>query len=309
MFHRPGLIVLAIVMTLGAAELGARLVASALPDPAPWPTLETRVKNLQMEASGCVDMVFLGTSVTEAAVITDRFESSAYNAALPFSTQGSTRLWAESFVLPLLCPEVVVIGLPVWSPAYILAPQTRGRLHSGLGQVIDFREPAELHRRLLYRSELVRRRSQLKELGDLLDQAEEIVGGGLWSPTGHQTGHMGRQTDGFPPVDYSIAVGRETDLAILRALVIGLVEQGRRVVLLIEPSRCSPFGECLSGKAHAELTSIYSTFAVELDIPVIDVQWGFAVSDYADPAHLNSQGAEKFTSAVRRALLELGIPS
>jgi hypothetical protein len=119
--RRRWLWVLAIaVVTLVALEVMARLVGSRLPDPLLWPRYEVqrKIDDLRaLGADGCLDTVVLGTSVANAALDAGRIEESlgdgarVYNASLGGAGLGAMETWADDVVLPLACPEHVVIGL------------------------------------------------------------------------------------------------------------------------------------------------------------------------------------------------------
>ena len=283
----------------------ARLLTPLLPDPAPWPTLETRIKFAQMEEAGCVQIAFLGTSVTESAVRPDAFDVPSYNAAVPFTTQASMRLWAEEFVVPEICPETVVIGLPAWSVEFIEGRSTSDPLLHGLSNVIEYRSGRESIEGLLRHSALWRLRAEIKEIGDHIGDASRRVPGRL-TDSGWQAGYAERSVGQLPPEDPTISVGR-VDLTTLAGLVTWLQSKDVTVVLMLEPARCDPGGTCPRPEVRHALAGHYRELAAASGVPLLDVWSTYDGEEYADAAHLNGRGATRFSAALRAALADLGI--
>lgn len=289
---------------LVCAELLLRLAGPGLPDPAPWPTPETRVKSAQMAEFECVELVFLGTSVTEAAVVPGII-GDAYNAALPFSTQRSMRYWAERFVVPALCPDTVVIGVPAWSPEFAL-PTVPDPLLRGLDDVVTFQTSQTWLDGAIDTPELITRRAQLKSLSELWTELYRPERSGLIDPRGRQTGYDGRLVEELPDENAEI-VGEAVDLSAMRRLIQVLRDSGIQVALVVEPSRCGPSGECPMAQLRDSLVARYRDIASEFGVPFVDLWDRFEPSEYADPAHLNELGAARFTNELAAALAQLGL--
>lgn len=106
--------------TVVVVEIGLRAAAPALRDPVLWQNEEVNHKYHQMlelaEDRGA-DTVFVGSSLVGVGLDPARYgaivgiERPAYNAALLSSSLGMQALWLEHFVVPLLHPDTVVIGV------------------------------------------------------------------------------------------------------------------------------------------------------------------------------------------------------
>ena len=102
------------------AEGGLRAFGDRLPVRTDWPTVETGVKYELLRQLPEADVVFLGSSITEAAVDPSEFAhasgvGSAFNSGIPFSTLFSNEWWLNEVVLENVEPQLVVIGLTAWS--------------------------------------------------------------------------------------------------------------------------------------------------------------------------------------------------
>ena len=92
------MVVAMVVVVLAVAELGARAMRPYLPEALLWSDKSTQVKVAQMDRlarrEGCVDLAFVGNSMTRDAVdprtytASDPAHRSAYNAALDAATAG-----------------------------------------------------------------------------------------------------------------------------------------------------------------------------------------------------------------------------
>ncbi len=112
------LVALSLLLVVACAEVGARTLASRLPPIDHWNQREAAQMYDQMRAlsaAGGVDAVFVGSSVAhfgfEPAQFTRITGMSAYNAALPGSGAIAVEQWTRDFVLPMLKPKLVMIGL------------------------------------------------------------------------------------------------------------------------------------------------------------------------------------------------------
>lgn len=298
-------VLLGVILVVGLFEVAVRAGAPYLPDPAPWPSPESRLKAAQMDSSGCARLVFLGTSVTESAVNPQQLEVSSYNAALPFSTIRSVRYWAEHFVLPDLCPETVVIGVPTWSAEFASGLGPDGLLR-GLQNVVEFRQPDDWASGVLNRSELVRRRQQLKSLVEQWSPASRPERTGLIGPQGNQLGYADRRIDTFPRVASDLE-SKPFDEDAVTELVETIRSAGPDVIFMVEPARCDPLGVCPDDAARDAMLQHYEAMAMQFDIPVIDVWRDFDPALYADPSHLNDRGARQFTELLSSELTRLGV--
>jgi hypothetical protein len=120
-----GLVVLVLLLSLAAAELGVRTIEPDLPAPASWgnPFADLKAEQLTERAapgSGPTDVVLVGSSVVNAGLDPTRFAAAAgdpdlavYNAALPSFPAEQWPSWIVEVVQPTLRPSVVVIGVSI----------------------------------------------------------------------------------------------------------------------------------------------------------------------------------------------------
>ena len=111
---------IALAVLLGA-EGAARVVARSLPPPTDWPNpfLEVKAERIEALSTEGVDVVFVGSSVTQAdldpglfAERSSRFDS-AYNAGIPSASPRVWRLFLDDTVHRHLCPDLVVVGVDI----------------------------------------------------------------------------------------------------------------------------------------------------------------------------------------------------
>ena len=118
--HKLAWVAIGVILTLAIAEGGLRAFGDRLPVRTDWPTVETGVKYELLRQIPDADVVFLGSSITEAAVDPTDFADasgvgSAFNSGIPFSTPFSNEWWLNEVVLENVEPKLVVIGLTAWS--------------------------------------------------------------------------------------------------------------------------------------------------------------------------------------------------
>jgi hypothetical protein len=272
------------------AEGGIRLLEPALPSASSWPTVETDVKSRQLdELSADVDILFLGTSLTEAGVdpailmgLTGA--DLVYNAALPFATPLSNQVWLDEVVLERVVPSVVVIGIAAWPPHTTINDDP---LRAGL--LATSTDDAGLSASALFRQKGV-----LAEW-DQRDVRERSSSSNLWTDLGHMRGYYevapGSMKETFPP--YGEPAMSSDNSAALAATIRDLRAAGTSVVLLIEPAHYP--GSVLESDVDAYLDSI-TQVGEELGVEVWDTYHvGWRPEMYADGAHFNRTGTEAFT--------------
>lgn len=312
--RRPAALVLVgALAALLLSEVVVWAVHGALPDPAPWPTNETRVKAGQMARlgeNGGASVAFVGSSVSEAAIDTERLTRESgvvhYNAATPFATQDSMVLWLESFVLPELRPTTVVIGLPMWSPAFVERTDRVDLLTRGLGAVLAYRNPDTWIEATSQTSYLLRYRGELKTVLDLIKMEKRPEDAGLWSGFGSMTGYHDRHVD-HRVREFVADPLEDVDLSPLAGAVDRLTASGIEVVLLFEPSECDPSGECLDPATEYLVSAAYRRFAAEHGVASIDGRRDWPADLYADSAHFNAAGTASFTDFLQQELHRLGL--
>lgn len=294
MFLRLTLSLLAVLL---AAEGMVRHLAPNLPDPAAWPTPETEIKSAQIDVMlERPDVVFVGTSVSEAAIDPDLIDRAlgvrSYNAALPFSTPLSMDLWVQEMVLPELHPDVLIIG--VHEATIALGVDV---LVGPLARSLEYRADPEWWQQ----SSLMAHRRQLRQPEQTIERTS-VLGSGLWTSAGHQTAYYDRSLAVVGVVEPTPAPGTDAEMLLaVEATIQRTKMSGAMPVLLLEPGGCPPvYGRC--DVALSVRPQIVQIAEVE-DIPVIDgrsVEWPDAF--YADPSHFNQQGTQAFSEFIAQAL-------
>ena len=287
------------ILVLAAAEGGLRAIGDRLPVRTDWPTIETGIKYELLRQLPSADVVFLGSSITEAAIDPREFVhasgvGSAFNAGLPFSSPYSNEWWLNEVVLENVEPKLVVIGVTAWSggqhadrdpllAALRVTPGSRDDPHDS---------PLALFRQTGLLSEWDRR------------MADERVKAHL-TELGHQTGYYERSIDdatpfGLPtgpaemPNDEAAAVGRMIDT---------LNERGIDAMVLIEPGRSPGDNGTLDYERY-----VSSVLRHEDDwgVPVVDsFHRAWDSSFFADLAHFNRLGTESFTAYMAQTIIGL----
>jgi hypothetical protein len=282
-------VVVGIVVTLAAAEGVARLLDHRLPAGTQWPSVETDVKYHRLSELPEADVVFLGSSITEAAIDPEAFiaESgahSAFNSGIPFSSPISNEWWLNEVVLKEVDPELVVIGLTAWSGG---SGSSGDRLLKGLKEAP--RTPDRGWSALLDQAGL---------LAEWDARSTEDRTRAFLTELGHQTGYYDRSIDDAEPLDLPFgplemprveadAVGRMIDR---------LAEDGVEAVVLIEPGRYP--GDSGSIDYDRYIDSVLSHES-EWGVPVLDTfHMGWERKWFADLAHFNREGTEEFTSYI-----------
>ena len=295
--------VLGLIAPLVVAELALRVLAPSLPSPEPWPSVGLEVKSDYAErlVGEDVDVLILGSSVSEAGIdpdlLLDRHGISAFNAAGPFSTPIGMQRWLDHSLWPL-DPDTMLIGLSIWG-----APEGRADdvLANGLDTVAAHAQEADNW--FLGRSDFWARRSQLRNPFDLLNDS---VNASAYTPRGHNTYYEGQTRaseattdDGAPFPGFS----KDNETA-LGDIIAAAGEQGIRVVLLLEPGGCpSVLPDCANADSEDRALEAVEDLARRYDVALIN---GRAIETpdhwYADSAHFNEIGAAAFTEFVATEL-------
>jgi hypothetical protein len=182
---------LIVVGVLLASEVGARVVG---------PNIEREsgseerafIKADQMyeRGAGTTDVVFVGASETAGGLVPSSFLeaapslSGAYNAALSGAALDVTAEWTDRVVIPVLDPEVVVIGIiPGVAIDYreldFDVPDDPGPAYRSAFDTIAPGGFGTFGWQLRQRSALIRYRPQLREPTDLLEGIRTTLTGGL----------------------------------------------------------------------------------------------------------------------------------
>jgi hypothetical protein len=287
-------VVIGVLLTLGIAETTLRLLENQLPPSTHWPTVETDFKFRRLIEMSETDVVFLGSSITEAGIDPVAFAAeskldSAFNSGLPFSTPYSNEWWLNQVVLRHVEPKLVVIGLTAWSGGAsagddLLLPSLESAITSA-------GEPPLA---------LLRHAGVLSEWDS---RATDARGKALLTDLGHQTGYYDRSIDQATPLDLPFDGPPEMpdeEADAVGRMIGRLTSSGIEVIVLIEPGRYP--GDDRRFDYDRYVDSIIDHHD-EWGVPVVDAfhqPWDRAL--YADLAHFNRRGTEEFTSYLARTI-------
>jgi len=281
---------------LAMAEGGLRALADRLPVRTDWPTIETGVKYELLRQLPEADVVFLGSSITEAAVDPSEFAhasgvGSAFNSGIPFSSPFSNEWWLNEVVLENVDPKLVVIGVPAWSGGQ---GAERDPLLPGLRLALDSPDdpPWELFRQAGLLSQWDRR---------MADETARAYLTGL----GHQTGYYERSIDDATPLDLPTGPSEmpEDEADAVARMIDTLNERGIDAIVMIEPGRYPGDNGAIDYERY-----IGSVLRHEADwgVPVVNsFNQGWDSSMFADLAHFNRLGTESFTAYAARTITGL----
>ncbi len=289
---RLALVVLGVLSALSAAELTLRIFEDELPVRSAWPTVETELKNSQLSAVDDWDVVFLGSSVTEAAIDPRLLTGvTAYNAALPFSTPISHEVWYSGQFSDRQ-GRIVVLGLPAW-------PYHQGieddRIVSGIEAAI--RDGTMKAPRLA----IIAHRGVIADWFGLRSR-EVALESHFWTPQGHLTAYYSLRS---PPLTGSFQPFGPPEMSEdVRTAIHRLAEyvrlQGGTLVLMIEPAR---FPGKVSDQVLQRYLATVNDLAKDLNVDLWDTfAIGWADDLYADDLHFNRRGTEAFSELVNQLL-------
>jgi len=330
-------VVAMVVVVLAVAELGARAMRPYLPEALLWSDKSTQVKVAQMDRlarrEGCVDLAFVGNSMTRDAVdprtytASDPQHRSAYNAALDAATPELLKRWTLEQVEPRLEPATVVLGLSSFDlndnariaasalESYTTAPLSRddlfGRLqaplleHSALFEYRnELRDPTELWAGI----QRARRGERTERLSP--DGIEGIIGPdgeGLSRRPLRYTGAVSIQRFDQTELLNDFRMGG-TQIDAAAELVTELDDRGVEVVLLLLPVTQDYVGLHPDGGADFQRFLVTARRLAERTGAVLVDAHGWAQGDalFADTHHLNGDGALAFSADLPALLADAG---
>jgi hypothetical protein len=314
---------------LAALELGTRAIERWLPTPLVWHSYEAQRKVEQMDqrAPHGVDVVFLGTSMTNAAVIPSLFDSTygggitAYNAALSSGRPRLMEAWGLHVVLPRLHPRLVVIGVSSLDMTDNAAAETAfldafrdspaGREALGREDAVD-----RTDRWLREHFELWNHRAEVRSPETLLDAlrgktppddpvAASIDRDGYVSFKNDQQFATRPAGDGIAGVS-AWSLGTE-EPAALRRLLAGIEATGARAVLVELPITAEYVAHHPRKEAdYAEFKTAIADLAHGANADLIDLDQARDHALFADEVHVNHTGAAQFTVALANAVRATG---
>lgn len=295
---------LGLALPLLLAEGALRVLSPSLPSPAPWPSvgIEVKAERVVALADEDVDVVLLGSSITEAGVDPDGLQQhaglSAFNGAGPYSTPVSMATWLDD-QLWALDPELVVLGLPIWGAP---DPREDDVLDNAFAELRAFEQSQQGVRG---NSELWSRRGQLRDLFGLVSDTATAAS---YTDRGHLTLYYGQQRGDAAPATGDPFPGFSADnVAALEEIVAAARSRGTEVVLMLEPGGCPPIlPGCADPRSEADARAAVQELADSLDVAFLDGR-RFEAEDgwYADDAHFNREGTQRFTEFLAGELTTL----
>ena len=306
--------VLVAVLTLLGAEGAVRVGAHRLRDPAVWENPEANAKWHQMDAlgkAGGAEAVFVGSSLVGVGIDPARYTEelqltrTAYNAALLSSSIAEQSLWVRIFVVPMLRPATVVIGVsPRELNANDVGLDAADRLFPELPPV---REALDRESLLQRADRKLRSISYLFRYREVLRQPMTMFDHGPVSPEAAMTS-LGMST---------VLLDEEfTPFSAER-----LAQQGRVQFFELDENRLTELGDLLSWiKGHGMAAVVVNmpptedgvlllphgaadqeAYALRLESEVISRGAQYIATDtwpteqFADQWHLNRRGAQRLT--------------
>jgi hypothetical protein len=318
---KTAIIVLAVLLV---AELAARVLAGGLPDP-DWNFVQTDRKVTEMQARAAAgetaDVVLLGNSSVNGAFVTEDLErltdlGTIFNAGLDGSSMRQTEDWALNVVVPLLAPDVVVIGLTSRdlndasssnADVFNNYLTSRGRARF-LGEETSGQR---VQRALSGVSALVRISPFIRDPASLVTQ---------YNPDGPATGEFELPGENYAPRAIDITRTRERalndyslggiELEAFTRLVDSLHDQDISVVIVEMPYVGEDYLDLHpNGIADYEAyREVVAGFASTHGLPYIDLtDYPWTKAEFYDFLHVNSAGIGIVNQLLADALIHLGV--
>lgn len=328
--------VVAVALVL-VAEAVVRLLEPALPAPDVWPDLATATKVAQLareDAQGCVDVVFVGNSMTRDDLVPGTFTDadpaarSAYNAALDAASPTLLRRWVDEQVLPATDPATVVIGVSSFDlnddaslpaaarRAYDDAPYTAVGPLAGVEEALTRRIALVRHREALRDPEVVAGAIADRLDGDEAPRPDASGIDGVLAADGHG---LSRRDLRFRGDDATVARLRQQFLTpftlggdqaqALTDLVTDIADAGATPVVVVLPVTDAYVD------AHPDSAADIAAFRDELrdaldDTAAVVVEAPAAPRRaFADTHHLNGVGADRLSRSLPALLDDAGVPA
>jgi hypothetical protein len=285
-----------VLLALAAGEIAIRSLEDVIPPSSIWPTAEMQLKSAQLSSlEGDPDVVIIGSSTSQSSLDPELMaeiigQRHIYNAALPFSSLASNRVWLEKVVLAHTKPEIVIIGVLPW------ASNDDGNL---VAESMERAVTAETSK-LRGLSALVDNRGVLADF-DSRRARNLLLGSALWTESGHFTGYYA-----IGPIDNhvweppspaeNLAPTQERDL---RLMVENVRDAGGSPVVLVEPVCC----QIATTRGNETYLAWLRDRAASWGVPLWDTfSADWSPDLFADPSHLNRAGTEAYTTYVGELL-------
>lgn len=326
------LVLLAVLAVALLVELLFRAVGHVATEPLWWHDLLTQRKELQMRGlarRGRLDVCVIGASMmhygVDPAALGRRLGVRCYNAAIYRGIPIVTEAWLHDFVLPILRPRLLVVGLSAvesndntpllsryaeYRAARVFSRSPLRRLQIALARrsyAVRFAPAAKMPRRLLgYLALALRTPSawrwhvplavpgkfgDLGEATDMLDRSFKVT---------PRMGELARQQvgEGYQSMgEQAAAWARLPELC--RAY-------GTSLVFSVMPAPRSMFDTIFDGgyERYLREQAALEAMAASLGVPVVDVADGIDDEAYfADQLHCNRLGRDMFTARLADALV------
>jgi len=306
-----------------AAEVTARIAEAAGPPALRYYDATTQLKVEQMDRLGGVDVVFAGTSMAWQGLVPEVFTANdaagraAYNAALAGGVPVVMEPWLLEEVVPRLHPDLVIWGLSSMDFSAAYGEENLERYRDALEARIGWlaateQAAADVSALVRYRT-ILRRPSALMgpgrhQIDHEFSEAAAVLGAGgerldFVVDTGPE---RGRQVEArlrnyrIDPADID-AVERTASALRSRGIQVVLVE-------LPFPSRymaLHPDGAADTTRAHETIAAL----ADILELPFVDLRYGFRDDDFVDFTHLDRGAAARLTMALAGALADITGPA
>lgn len=330
-------VVAMVVAVLAVAELSARAFSPYLPEALVWSDKSTQVKVAQMDRlerrHGCVDVAFVGNSMTRDAVdpltytASDPQHRSAYNAALDAATPALLKRWTLEQVEPRLQPGTVVLGLSSFDlndNARIAASALDSYQTATLSRDDFF---GRLQAPFVEHSDLFRYRSELRDPAEVWAGIQRLRDGarterlsadgldGIIGPDGeglsrrplHYTGSVAIQAFDRAQLLNDFHMGG-AQIAAATDLVEQLRGRGVEVVLLLLPVTRDYVELHPDGGADFQRFLVTARrLAERTGATLVDAHaWATSDEQFADTHHLNGEGALAFSADLPSLLADAG---
>ena len=306
--------VITFVVVLLVADLAARVVGAAFPEPSIWyhDIAQAKARQLVERKGESLDMVFAGTSQTyygvDVAVIDRALGTTSYNAGVPAGVPPIQERWLPRQVLRRVDTDLVVWGVSLLDlndgrdlsvvSAYDEAYATRKGFLADLDRGISRWSGLFRHRRQLTDPEVWRQ--AFKGEDPMAASRAVLRDDGVRVPGDRRPTERQRQRmEDRIVVDYEVGTKM---LASLRSTIERVQDRGTDVVLAWLPVPERLLELLPEPGLQAAARRRMRDFAHEVGVTLIDLSDGFTNDDFLDYTHLGPTGAARLSLRMAAAL-------
>jgi len=329
-------IILVVVTTVAVAELALRVLEPALPTHRLWHDTLPAVRVRQMKAFrkrwGRADVVFCGSSVVHSGIAPRAVAEGAglplrgYNAALHRGFYAVIGPWLTGTVIPMLRPRILVLGISIYDsndngPLLVEEPEKyrrsllgRDGLVGAVARRLAMASALFRHHRVLIRPRVLLAAARCRAEGTVLPDADVRGSKVSVGDDGEWVGFHGRGFHTTEAMHDHLANGVlgnfcmggeqlaivERTVAALRPLVAQLVlttvPMSRAITELLPNGRADLDDALVAIRAIAERAGVP---LIEVDLDLEDEV------HFADPAHVNEKGMDRFSRRLGVRLAEV----